>query len=189
MTPDSKSFVAPLSLSTVSNKPVYSEFVESEDDLWNNHVELGLWADLILIAPASANTLSKMSQATCDNLYRSLSLCQMPVYFAPAMDLDMHEHPATQRAIQQLMMRDNIQILHKRIGQWSQGIGRMQEPDQIVDFLEKDLAAKMPLIGQKILITAGPTYEPIDPVRYIGNHSSGKWVMQLQMKLLLEAQK
>ena len=177
MTPASKSFVAPLSLSTVSNKPVYSEFVESEDDLWNNHVDLGLWADLMLIAPASANTLSKMSQATCDNLLLAVYLsAKCPVYFAPAMDLDMHEHPATQEAIQQLMMRDNIHIPAQEgeLASGLQGIGRMQEPDQIVDFIEKDLAAKMPLMGQKILITAGPTYEPIDPVRYIGNHSSGK---------------
>ena len=177
MTPASKSFVAPLSLSTVSNKPVYSEFVESEDDLWNNHVDLGLWADLMLIAPASANTLSKMSQATCDNLLLAVYLsAKCPVYFAPAMDLDMHEHPATQEAIQQLVMRDNIHIPAQEgeLASGLQGIGRMQEPDQIVDFIEKDLAAKMPLMGQKILITAGPTYEPIDPVRYIGNHSSGK---------------
>ncbi len=177
MTPASKSFVAPLSLSTVSNKPVYSEFVESEDDLWNNHVDLGLWADLMLIAPASANTLSKMSQATCDNLLLAVYLsAKCPVYFAPAMDLDMHEHAATQEAIQQLMIRDNIHIPAQdgELASGLQGIGRMQEPDQIVDFIEKDLAAKMPLMGQKILITAGPTYEPIDPVRYIGNHSSGK---------------
>lgn len=177
MTPASKSFVAPLSLSTVSNKPVYSEFVESEDDLWNNHVDLGLWADLMLIAPASANTLSKMSQATCDNLLLAVYLsAKCPVYFAPAMDLDMHEHPATQEAIQQLVMRDNIHIPAQEgeLASGLQGVGRMQEPDQIVDFIEKDLAAKMPLMGQKILITAGPTYEPIDPVRYIGNHSSGK---------------
>jgi len=177
MTPASKSFVAPLSLSTVSNKPVYSEFVESENDFWNNHVNLGLWADLMLIAPASANTLSKMSQATCDNLLLAVYLsAKCPVYFAPAMDLDMHEHPATQEAIQQLVMRDNIQIPAQEgeLASGLQGVGRMQEPDQIVDFVEKDLAAKMPLMGQKILITAGPTYEPIDPVRYIGNHSSGK---------------
>lgn len=177
MTPASKSFVAPLSLSTVSNKPVYSEFVESEDDLWNNHVDLGLWADLMLIAPASANTLSKMLQATCDNLLLAVYLsAKCPVYFAPAMDLDMHEHPATQEAIQQLIMRDNIHIPAQEgeLASGLQGIGRMQEPDQIVDFIEKDLATKMPLMGQKILITAGPTYEPIDPVRYIGNHSSGK---------------
>ena len=111
MTPSSKSFVAPLSLSTVSNKAVYSEFVESEEELWNNHVDLGLWADLMLIAPASANTLSKMAQATCDNFLLAVYLsAKCPVYFAPAMDLDMHEHPATQDVIQRLISRNNIHI-------------------------------------------------------------------------------
>ena len=177
MTPSSKSFVAPLSLSTVSNRAVYSEFVESEEELWNNHVDLGLWADLMLIAPASANTLSKMAQATCDNLLLAVYLsAKCPVYFAPAMDLDMHEHPATQDAIQRLISRNNIHIPAQEgeLASGLQGVGRMQEPDQIVDFLEHDLSSKMPLLGIKILVTAGPTYEPLDPVRYIGNYSSGK---------------
>ena len=177
MTPSSKSFVAPLSLSTVSNKTVYSEFVESEEGLWNNHVDLGLWADLMLIAPASANTLSKMAQATCDNLLLAVYLsAKCPVYFAPAMDLDMHEHPATQNAIQRLISRNNIHIPAQEgeLASGLQGVGRMQEPDQIVDFLEQDLSSKMPLYGTKIMVTAGPTYEPLDPVRYIGNYSSGK---------------
>ena len=177
MTPSSKSFVAPLSLSTVSNRAVYSEFVESEDELWNNHVDLGLWADLMLIAPASANTLSKMAQAACDNLLLAVYLsAKCPVYFAPAMDLDMHEHPATQDAIQRLISRNNIHIPAQEgeLASGLQGVGRMQEPDQIVDFLDHDLSSKMPLLGIKILVTAGPTYEPLDPVRYIGNYSSGK---------------
>ena len=177
MTPSSKSFVAPLSLSTVSNRAVYSEFVKSEEELWNNHVDLGLWADLMLIAPASANTLSKMAQATCDNLLLAVYLsAKCPVYFAPAMDLDMHEHPATQDAIQRLISRNNIHIPAQEgeLASGLQGVGRMQEPDQIVDFLEHDLSSKMPLLGIKILVTAGPTYEPLDPVRYIGNYSSGK---------------
>ena len=177
MTPSSKSFVAPLSLSTVSNRAVYSEFVESEEELWNNHVDLGLWADLMLIAPASANTLSKMAQAACDNLLLAVYLsAKCPVYFAPAMDLDMHEHPATQDAIQRLISRNNIHIPAQEgeLASGLQGVGRMQEPDQIVDFLEHDLSSKMPLLGIKILVTAGPTYEPLDPVRYIGNYSSGK---------------
>jgi phosphopantothenoylcysteine decarboxylase/phosphopantothenate--cysteine ligase len=177
MTPAAKSFVAPLSLSTVSNKAVYSEFVESENELWNNHVDLGLWADLMLIAPASANTLSKMAQATCDNLLLAVYLsAKCPVYFAPAMDLDMHEHPATQEAIQRLISRNNIHIPAQEgeLASGLQGVGRMQEPDQIVDFLEQDLSSKMPLLGTKMMVTAGPTYEPLDPVRYIGNHSSGK---------------
>ena len=177
MTPAAKSFVAPLSLSTVSNKPVYSEFVESEDELWNNHVDLGLWADLMLIAPASANTLSKMAQATCDNLLLAVYLsAKCPVYFAPAMDLDMHEHPATQEAIQRLISRNNIHIPAQEgeLASGLQGVGRMQEPDQIVDFLEQDLSSKMPLLGTRMMVTAGPTHESLDPVRYIGNHSSGK---------------
>ena len=177
MTSSSKSFVAPLSLSTVSNRAVYSEFVESEEELWNNHVDLGLWADLMLIAPASANTLSKMAQATCDNLLLAVYLsAKCPVYFAPAMDLDMHEHPATQDAIQRLISRNNIHIPAQEgeLASGLQGVGRMQEPDQIVDFLEHDLSSKMPLLGIKILVTAGPTHEPLDPVRYIGNYSSGK---------------
>ena len=177
MTPSSKSFVAPLSLSTVSNKAVYSEFVESEEEFWNNHVDLGLWADLILIAPASANTLSKMAQATCDNFLLAVYLSAIcPVYFAPAMDLDMHQHPATQDAIQRLVSRNNIHIPAQEgeLASGLQGVGRMQEPDQIVDFLEQDLSSKMPLLGTKMMITAGPTYEPLDPVRYIGNYSSGK---------------
>ena len=177
MTPAAKSFVAPLSLSTVSNKPVYSEFVESEDELWNNHVDLGLWADLMLIAPASANTLSKMALATCDNLLLAVYLsAKCPVYFAPAMDLDMHEHPATQEAIQRLVSRNNIHIPAQEgeLASGLKGVGRMQEPDQIVDFLEQDLSSKMPLLGTRMIVTAGPTHESLDPVRYIGNHSSGK---------------
>lgn len=177
MTPSSKSFVAPLSLSTVSNRAVYSEFVESEEELWNNHVDLGLWADLMLIAPASANTLSKMAQAACDNLLMAVYLsAKCPVYFAPAMDLDMHEHPATQDAIQRLISRNNIHIPAQEgdLASGLQGVGRMQEPDQIVDFLEHDLSSKMPFLGVKTLVTAGPTHEPLDPVRYIGNYSSGK---------------
>ena len=177
MTPSSKSFVAPLSLSTVSNRAVYSEFVESEEELWNNHVDLGLWADLMLIAPASANTLSKMAQAACDNLLLAVYLsAKCPVYFAPAMDLDMHEHPATQDAIQRLISRNNIHIPAQEgeLASGLQGVGRMQEPDQIVDFLEHDLSSKMPFLGVKTLVTAGPTHEPLDPVRYIGNYSSGK---------------
>ena len=177
MTSSSKSFVAPLSLSTVSNRVVYSEFVESEEELWNNHVDLGLWADLMLIAPASANTLSKMAQAACDNLLMAVYLsAKCPVYFAPAMDLDMHEHPATQDAIQRLISRNNIHIPAQEgeLASGLQGVGRMQEPDQIVDFLEHDLSSKMPLLGIKTLVTAGPTHEPLDPVRYIGNYSSGK---------------
>lgn len=177
LTPSAKSFVAPLSLSTVSNNPVLSEFVNDEEEVWNNHVSLGLWADLLLIAPASANTLSKMAQASCDNLLMATYLsARCPVYFAPAMDLDMHQHPATQEAIAKLESRSNIHIPSAEgpLASGLEGVGRMQEPDDIVRFLEQDLASKMPWLGKKILVTAGPTYESIDPVRFIGNQSSGK---------------
>ena len=177
LTPSAKSFVAPLSLSTVSNNPVLSEFVNDEEEVWNNHVSLGLWADLMLIAPASANTLSKMAQASCDNLLMATYLsARCPVYFAPAMDLDMHQHPATQEAIAKLESRSNIHIPSAEgpLASGLEGVGRMQEPDDIVRFLEQDLASKMPWLGKKILVTAGPTYESIDPVRFIGNQSSGK---------------
>ncbi|MGD1998397.1 MAG: bifunctional phosphopantothenoylcysteine decarboxylase/phosphopantothenate--cysteine ligase CoaBC [Flavobacteriaceae bacterium] len=177
MTPSAASFVTPLSLSTVSNKPVLTEFVDDEHEVWNNHVSLGLWADLMLIAPASANTLSKMAQASCDNLLMATYLsARCPVYFAPAMDLDMHQHPATQEAISKLESRSNIHIPSAEgpLASGLEGVGRMQEPEEIVAFLEKDLKAKMPWLGKKVLITAGPTYESIDPVRFIGNQSSGK---------------
>ena len=179
MTPASKDFITPLTLSTLSKNPVHSTFYDTKDDneMWNNHVDLGLWADLMVIAPTSANTLSKMAQATCDNFLLAVYLsAKCPVYFAPAMDLDMHEHPATQDAIQRLISRNNIHIPAQEgeLASGLQGVGRMQEPDQIVDFLEQDLSSKMPLLGTKILVTAGPTYEPLDPVRYIGNYSSGK---------------
>lgn len=177
LTPSAKSFVAPLSLSTVSNNPVLSEFVNDEQEVWNNHVSLGLWADLMLIAPASANTLSKMAQASCDNLLMATYLsARCPVYFAPAMDLDMHQHPATQEAIAKLESRSNIHIPSAEgpLASGLEGVGRMQEPDDIVRFIEQDLASKMPWLGKKILVTAGPTYESIDPVRFIGNQSSGK---------------
>ena len=177
MTPSAKSFVAPLSLSTVSNHPVLSEFVDNEEEVWNNHVSLGLWADLMLIAPASANTLSKMAQASCDNLLMATYLsARCPVYFAPAMDFDMHQHPATQEAINKLESRSNIHIPSAEgpLASGLEGVGRMQEPDDIVRFLENDLASKMPWLGKKVLVTAGPTYESIDTVRFIGNQSSGK---------------
>jgi phosphopantothenoylcysteine decarboxylase/phosphopantothenate--cysteine ligase len=177
LTPSAASFVTPLSLSTVSNKPVLTEFVDDDHEVWNNHVSLGLWADLMLIAPASANTLSKMAQASCDNLLMATYLsARCPVYFAPAMDLDMHQHPATQEAISKLESRSNIHIPSAEgpLASGLEGVGRMQEPDEIVVFLEKDLMSKMPWLGKKVLITAGPTYESIDPVRFIGNQSSGK---------------
>jgi phosphopantothenoylcysteine decarboxylase/phosphopantothenate--cysteine ligase len=179
MTPASKDFVTPLTLSTLSKNPVHSTFYNEEDANaeWNNHVELGLWADLMLVAPATANTLSKMANGNCDNLLIATYLsAKCPVYFAPAMDLDMHKHPSTISSFNILKQFGNIMIPAEN-GELASGLsgeGRMAEPENIVSFLEKDLESKLPLRGKKIMITAGPTYEAIDPVRFIGNHSSGK---------------
>jgi phosphopantothenoylcysteine decarboxylase/phosphopantothenate--cysteine ligase len=179
MTPASKDFVTPLTLSTLSKNPVHSTFYNEEDEnaQWNNHVELGLWADLMLIAPATANTLSKMVNGNCDNLLIATYLsAKCPVYFAPAMDLDMYKHPSTVASFHTLKQFGDI-IIPAETGQLASGLsgeGRMAEPDNILAFLENDLESKLPLIGKKILVTAGPTYEAIDPVRFIGNHSSGK---------------
>ncbi|WP_284652221.1 bifunctional phosphopantothenoylcysteine decarboxylase/phosphopantothenate--cysteine ligase CoaBC [Flavobacterium terrisoli] len=179
MTPASKDFVTPLTLSTLSKNPVHSSFYNEEDENaeWNNHVELGLWADLMLIAPATANTLSKMANGNCDNLLIATYLsAKCPVYFAPAMDLDMYKHPSTLSSFNLLKQFGNIMIPAEN-GELASGLsgeGRMAEPENIIAFLEKDLESKLPLRGKKIMITAGPTYEAIDPVRFIGNHSSGK---------------
>lgn len=179
MTPASKDFVTPLTLSTLSKNPVHSSFFnqDDEDAVWNNHVELGLWADLMLIAPATANTLSKMATGNCDNLLIATYLsAKCPVYFAPAMDLDMYKHPSTVSSFTALRQFGNV-IIPAESGELASGLsgeGRMAEPENIIAFLEADLESKLPLKGKKILITAGPTYEAIDPVRFIGNHSSGK---------------
>ena len=179
MTPASKDFITPLTLSTLSKNPVHSSFYNEDDEnaKWNNHVELGLWADLMLIAPATANTLSKMANGNCDNLLIATYLsAKCPVYFAPAMDLDMYKHPSTLSSFNLLNQFGNIMIPAES-GELASGLsgeGRMAEPENIIAFLEADLERQLPLKGKKILITAGPTYEAIDPVRFIGNHSSGK---------------
>lgn len=179
MTPASKDFVTPLTLSTLSKNPVYSNFYNEEDDnaSWNNHVELALWADYMLIAPATANTLSKMASGTCDNLLMATYLsAKCPVYFAPAMDLDMYIHPTTKINFEKLESFGNT-IIPAESGELASGLsgeGRMAEPENIVAFIENDIEKKLPLKGKKVLITAGPTYEAIDPVRFIGNHSTGK---------------
>lgn len=179
MSPASLHFVTPLTLATLSKNPVYSTFYNEEEGNgeWNNHVELGLWADFMLIAPATANTLSKMANGNCDNLLIATYLsAKCPVYFAPAMDLDMYKHQSTLDSFHKLKMFGNIMIPAES-GELASGLvgeGRMAEPENIVAFLEDDLASKLPLRGKKVLITAGPTYEAIDPVRFIGNHSSGK---------------
>ena len=179
MTEAAKTFVTPLTLSTVSNRDVLSSFVneENENVVWNNHVDLGLWADAMIFAPASANTLSKMAQATSDNLLIATYLsAKCPVFFAPAMDLDMHKHPANKANIETLIANGNILIpaTSGALASGLEGEGRMEEPEQILAVIEAYFLEKSPLSGKKIVITAGPTYEPIDPVRFIGNHSSGK---------------
>lgn len=179
MTPASKDFITPLTLSTLSKNPVHSTFYseDGDDAEWNNHVELGLWADMMLIAPATANTLSKMATGNCDNLLIAVYLsAKCPVYFAPAMDLDMYKHPSTISSFAMLKQFGNTMIPAEdgELASGLSGEGRMAEPENIVAFLESDLESKLPLKGKKILITAGPTYEAIDPVRFIGNHSSGK---------------
>lgn len=179
MTPASKDFITPLTLSTLSKNPVHSTFYdkEEENELWNNHVDLGLWADYMIIAPATANTLSKMTNGTCDNLLLATYLsAKCPVYFAPAMDLDMYKHPSTKQSLDKLQSYGNVMI-PATSGELASGLvgeGRMAEPEDIVGFMEHDILSKLPLKGKKVMITAGPTYEAIDPVRFIGNHSSGK---------------
>ena len=179
MTPSAKDFITPLTLSTLSKNEVHSTFYSQNDEnaLWTNHVELGLWADFIVIAPATANTLAKMANGTCDNLLLAVYLsAKCFVYFAPAMDLDMYKHQSTVNSFSKLESFGNIMI-PAETGELASGLsgeGRMAEPENIVAFIENDIADKLPLRGKKILITAGPTYEAIDPVRFIGNHSSGK---------------
>lgn len=178
MTPSAKDFITPLTLSTLSNYPVISDFTDDEDDnaVWNNHVELGLWADLFVVAPATANTLSKMASGNSDNFLIATYLsAKCPVYFAPAMDLDMYKHPTTQKALETLQSYGNI-LIPSTFGELASGLvgmGRMAEPESIVETIEQHLIEGLPLYGKKILVTAGPTHEAIDPVRYIGNHSSG----------------
>ncbi len=186
MTPDAKEFITPLTLSTLSKNPVHSSFTsDDQDETWNNHVELGMWADLILICPATANTLSKMANGNCDNLLIAVYLsAKCPVYFAPAMDLDMYKHQSTKDSISKLLENGNI-LIPAETGELASGLigeGRLAEPNSILNFIEADIIKSLPLRGKKILVTAGPTYEAIDPVRYISNHSSGKMGFEIAKK-------
>ena len=182
MTKDATQFITPLTLSTLSKKPVLAEYYQPETGQWNNHVQLGLWADLMLIAPVTANTMAKMANGFCDNLLTAVYLsAKCPVYFAPAMDLDMWKHASTQSNLQKLLSYQNI-LIKPAYGQLASGLvgeGRMEEPAAIVDFLNETLGRMLLLSGKKCLVTAGPTYEAIDPVRFIGNHSSGKMGFKL----------
>ncbi|MEL6976885.1 MAG: bifunctional phosphopantothenoylcysteine decarboxylase/phosphopantothenate--cysteine ligase CoaBC [Bacteroidota bacterium] len=184
LTESAAAFVSPLTLSTLSQNPVLTEFVKEEEDSvsWNNHVDLGLWADLMLVAPATANTLSKMANGTCDNLLLAVYLsAKCPVYFAPAMDLDMYRHPSTSESFEKLQSFGNIMIPAEsgELASGLSGLGRLAEPENIVKFLEDDLLKKSPLHGKKVLITAGPTHEALDPVRFLGNHATGTMGFEL----------
>ena len=178
MTKAAADFISPLTLSVLSKNPVYTDFYKNDGSgQWNNHVELGIWADLMIIAPASANTLAKMANGICDNILLATYLsARCPVYFAPAMDLDMYIHPSTTANIQRLIEYGNL-IIHPEDGELASGLigeGRMAEPDHIIQELYRSLTGSNDLSGKLFLLTAGPTYEAIDPVRFIGNRSSGK---------------
>ena len=186
MTPESEQFITPLTLSTLSENPVVSSFTDEEKN-WNNHVDLGSWADVMLIAPATANTLSKMASGTANNLLITTYLsAKCPVYFAPAMDLDMYKHASSKASIEKLIGFGN-KFIKPGSGELASGLvgeGRMAEPEDIISFIEQDILSQLPLAGKEITITAGPTYEAIDPVRFIGNHSSGKMGFELAKRAL-----
>lgn len=177
MTPDATHFITPLTLSTLSKNPVLVDYFDPKTGVWNNHVHLAVDADIILIAPASANTLAKFANGICDNLLAATYLsARCPVYIAPAMDLDMWKHPSTRRNIDLLKSYGNI-IIPPGNGELASGLsgeGRLAEPEEIIRFLSQQLTQKLPLKGLKALVSAGPTYEAVDPVRFIGNRSSGK---------------
>lgn len=186
MTETAKDFVSPLVLSTLSQNPVFIEF-QDEHFNWNNHVKLSSWADAFVIAPLTANTLSKMADGHADNLLLAAYLsASCPVFIAPAMDLDMYQHTTTKQNLSRLEERGNI-IIPARFGELASGLvgeGRMAEPIEIVEILNDYFTKNLPLLGKRVLITAGPTYEPLDPVRYIGNYSSGKMGLELAKKAL-----
>lgn len=187
LTESASQFVSPLTLATLSENPVPTKFVIDGEDgevSWNNHVALALWADIMVIAPATANTLSKMAHGQSDNLLVVTYLsAKCPVFIAPAMDLDMYKHQSTLESLQKLEAFGNIIIAAEEglLASGLSGAGRMAEPDTIVQFLTDYIKGQQPLAGKRVLITAGPTYEPIDPVRFIGNHSSGQMGYELAL--------
>ncbi|MCT4561438.1 MAG: bifunctional phosphopantothenoylcysteine decarboxylase/phosphopantothenate--cysteine ligase CoaBC [Crocinitomicaceae bacterium] len=186
MTPASVDFISPLTLATLSKNPVYSQYWDANTGEWTNHVELGLWGDVMVIAPATANTLAKMAVGLSDNLLLTTYLsAKCPVFIAPAMDLDMYQHPTTKRNLS-LLEQDGIQILPAQKGELASGLngeGRMMEPEDIFTAIESFLTKDQELQGKKVLVTAGPPFEAIDPVRFIGNHSSGKMGVELAKAL------
>ena len=177
MTPLAKEFISPLTLATLAKNPILVDFFDPTNGNWNSHVKLGLWADAYIIAPATANTIGKMVNGIADNLLLTTYLsAKMPVFVAPAMDLDMYQHPSTQRNLQQLRAA-GVHIIEPTSGELASGLegkGRMEEPEKITEYLQSFFAQNKSLSGKKVLITAGPTYQKIDPVRFIGNYSSGK---------------
>lgn len=185
MTPAAKQFISPLTLSTLSKHPVLEDLMDEQ--VWNSHVELGLWADFVIIAPASANTLAKLAGGHCDNLLLATYLAaRCPVWVAPAMDVDMWQHPSTRKNIEQLRQY-GLNILPVGYGDLASGLtgeGRMAEPEQIVAHLSDHVRQSQSLAGVHAVVTAGPTYEPLDPVRFIGNHSSGKMGVAIAQELL-----
>ena len=177
ITPSGKEFITPITLSALTHKPVISEFFSQRDGTWHSHVDLGLWADAMLIAPCTASTLGKMAHGVADNMLITTYLSmKAPVFIAPAMDLDMFQHPSTQANLQQLKSYGNhiIEPASGFLASGLEGKGRMEEPERIVEQLDKFVNPTADLQGKHIMITAGPTYEKIDPVRFIGNYSSGK---------------
>ncbi|MEZ5057544.1 MAG: bifunctional phosphopantothenoylcysteine decarboxylase/phosphopantothenate--cysteine ligase CoaBC [Saprospiraceae bacterium] len=183
MTQSATAFISPLTLSTLSKNPVHSEIISEAS--WNNHVEAGLWADIMIVAPATANTIAKMANGICDNMVTATYLsAKCPVYVAPAMDLDMWKHPSTIRNLEKLTSYGNyiIPVGNGELASGLHGEGRMAEPDEILAFIFKSFSKEKDLEGKKILVTAGPTYEAIDPVRFIGNHSSGKMGVELALE-------
>ena len=186
MTPLAKEFITPLTMATLSKRPIMVDFYNPENGDWNSHVDLGLWADLYLIAPASANTIGKMAGGIADNLLLTTYLsAKCPVMVAPAMDLDMYKHPATQRNLKVLQSFGNI-IIEPESGELASGLigkGRMEEPEKIVSFITDYFARQADFKGKKVVVTAGPTYEKIDPVRFIGNYSSGKMGLAIAEEL------
>lgn len=185
MTPAAKQFISPLTLATLSKNPVGVDLMD--DQTWNNHVELSLWADLMVVAPASANTLAKLATGQCDNLLLATYLAaRSPVWVAPAMDVDMYHHPATQKNLQTLQIL-GLRVLpvgHGELASGLEGDGRMIEPDKLTEYIEQHFSAAKTLAGKTALVTAGPTYEPLDPVRFIGNHSSGKMGVAIARELV-----
>ena len=178
-------FVASLTLATLSENPVLTKMVDADSGEWSNHVKLGLWADMMVIAPLTANTMAKMKSGECDNLLLATYLsAKCPVYFAPAMDLDMYKHPSTTANITTLEEYGNI-LIPSGFGELASGLvgeGRMAEPAEIIELITAELNKDLPLTNKRVLITAGPTHEPIDPVRFIGNRSSGKMGIALALE-------